>query len=140
MLCQEIMKRNVECISPDESAVLAAQKMRDQNIGFLPICDDDMSVLGTITDRDIAIRLVAEGLPGSTPVEEVMTPEVVACKPSDDVRKVEQLMGRHQKSRIMCLDDDGHLIGVVSLSDIAQHEGKRAVETMRQVTDREAHV
>jgi CBS domain-containing protein len=140
MLCKEIMKHNVECISPEESTEFAAQKMRDQNVGFLPICDETMKVLGTITDRDIAIRLVAENLPATTPVEEVMTPDVVACKSTDDVRKVEQLMGKHQKSRIMCLDDAGHLVGVISLSDIAQHErGARAAQTMRQVTEREAH-
>jgi CBS domain-containing protein len=99
-----------------------------------------MQVLGTITDRDIAIRLVAESRPATTPVNDLMTREIVACKPTDDIRKAEQLMGTQQKSRIMCLDDAGRLVGVISLSDIAQREkGDWAARTMKQVTEREAH-
>lgn len=140
MLCNEIMKRDVECVSPEERVEVAARKMRDQNIGFLPICDDSRKVLGTLTDRDIAIRLVAESRPATTPIQDVMTAEVVACKPTDNVRKAEELMGKQQKSRIMCLDDGGRLVGVISLSDIAQREeGGRAAQTMKRVSKREAH-
>lgn len=139
MLCKEIMKHDIQCVSPEDTVEVAAQKMRDWNVGFLPVCDPSKKVLGTLTDRDIAIRLVAESRPPSTRVQDVMTHEIVACKPADDIRRAEQLMGKHRKSRIMCVDDDGVLVGVISLSDIAQSEnGAQAMRTMRQITEREA--
>jgi len=139
MRCEEIMKREIECVSPRDAVEDAATRMRDENVGFLPVCDQSRKVLGTITDRDIAIRLVAARKPGSTFVEELMTREVVACRPKDSMRDAEQAMARHHKSRIVCVDDEGRLVGVISLSDIAQHErGGRASETLRQVSEREA--
>src|SRR5437588_12810317 len=133
MRCEDIMKRDVECIDRTQPGQEAARRMRDANVGFLPVCDSSKKVLGAITDRDIAIRIVAEGRPPTTTAADVMTPEVVACRPDDDVTNAEQLMGSRQKSRIICTDKDGRLAGVISLSDIAQvEEGSRASETMKQ--------
>jgi CBS domain-containing protein len=138
MKCEKIMKRDIECVSPTETVEAAARRMRDENLGFLPVCDPSKRALGTLTDRDLAIRVLASGKPANTPVEDVMTREVVACRPSDDIEKAEQLMAKNQKSRMMCLDDQGHVVGVISLSDIAQHEkGPKAAETLRKVSDRE---
>lgn len=136
--CLEIMKRDIECLSPRASAQSAAARMRGQNIGFLPVCDERDHVLGTVTDRDIAIRVVAEQLSPQTTAEQVMTPEVVACLPEDDIREAQQLMERHRKSRIMCIDDDGRLAGVISLSDIADRIGDGAARTLSAVSRREA--
>jgi CBS domain-containing protein len=136
MLCEDIMKTDVECCSPVDTIEDAARKMRDENLGFLPVCDESKQVLGTITDRDIAIRAVAESLPSTTPVEDVMTGEVVSCSPKDSLETALQLMAENHKSRIMCLDDEGRLVGVISLSDIAQLVGD-ASDTLRQVSDRE---
>lgn len=139
MRCSEIMKKDIECVMPQDTAEHAATKMRDQNVGFLPVCDENEKVLGALTDRDIAIRLVAEGKPFSTQVSDVMTTDCVACAPDDDLEKAEQMMEQHQKSRIMCVDSDDKLVGVISLSDIAQHEsGDRASQTLRKVSGREA--
>ena len=139
MRCDEIMKRDVECIAPTQPVQEAARRMRDANVGFLPVCDSSKKVLGAITDRDIAIRIVAEGRPPTTAAADVMTPEVVACRPDDDVTEAEQLMGERQKSRMIVTDENGCLCGVISLSDIARVEqGSRASGTMRQITDREA--
>jgi CBS domain-containing protein len=138
MLCQEVMKREVHCVSLKDTVEEAARRMRDANIGFLPVCDQAKKVIGALTDRDIAIRVVAAGKPTTTPVEAAMTRQVVACRPSDDLEHAQGLMAEGQKSRIMCLDADGHLVGVISLSDIAQHEDDaRASDTFRQVTERE---
>jgi CBS domain-containing protein len=138
MKCEKIMKRDVECVSPTETVEVAARRMRDQNLGFLPVCDSSKKALGTLTDRDLAIRVLASGKPANTPVEDVMTREVVACRPSDDIEKAEQLMAKNQKSRMMCIDDQGHVVGVISLSDIAHHEkGPKAAETLRKVAERE---
>jgi len=113
--------------------------MRDANVGFLPVCDSTKKVLGAITDRDIALRIVAENRPPTTAVGDVMTREVIACRPDDEVTRAEQLMGKHQKSRMICTDQEGRLLGVISLSDIAQvEEPSRASQTMKQVTEREA--
>jgi len=112
--------------------------MRDQNVGFLPVCDQSRKVQGTLTDRDLVLRLVADDRPTTTPVEQIMTREVVACRPGDDIHDAERLMGEKQKSRIMVVDEGDHLLGVISLSDIAQlGQSARVAETMRQVTDRE---
>jgi CBS domain-containing protein len=138
MLCEEIMKRDIECLDQKDTVQTAARKMREVKVGFLPICDPAKKVLGTLTDRDIAIRVVADGKPGTTVVSEVMTREVVACKQKDDIRKAEQLMGKHQKSRILVIDDGSKLIGVISLSDLAQQDGSGASKTLKEVSEREA--
>jgi CBS domain-containing protein len=138
MRCSEIMKREVECASPRDTVESAAQTMREQNVGFVPICNEDHEVLGTLTDRDIAIRLVADDKPSDTEVHEIMTADCVACRPEDDVAVAAQTMAEHHKSRIMCLDDDGRLVGIISLSDIAQQGDDSASATLRQVAHREA--
>ena len=140
MKCQDIMKKSVECLDPQDTVNVAATRMRDANIGFMPICDKNKKVLGTLTDRDIVIRLVAEKHAPDTPVRTIMTEEVVACRPSDDLEKAEDLMGSNHKSRILCLNDDGTLAGVISLSDVVQaDQSQRAVQTLREVSMREVH-
>lgn len=136
--CQEIMKRDIECLTSADAAHHAASRMRDQNIGFLPVCDDEMKVLGTVTDRDIAIRLVAEQRSLDTTVDQIMTREIVACRPDDDISDAQELMGEHRKSRIMCVDDDGMLVGIISLSDLAHLDGGSAAITLNEVSRREA--
>jgi CBS domain-containing protein len=139
MRCQDMMKRDVQCVSPGDTVQNAAIRMRDENIGFLPVCDPNRQVLGTVTDRDLALRVLAEGLPATTRLAEVMTDEVIACRPEDDLRRAEELMARHRKSRIMCVSESGALAGVISLSDIARGEKPaRAAQTMRDVSEREA--
>jgi len=138
MLCKELMKTEIECVSPADTVQDAAARMRDENLGFLPVCDQSKKVLGTITDRDIAIRIVASAKDPTTLIEDVMTREVVSCRPEDDLQRAQQLMAKNHKSRIMCLDKSGRLVGVISLSDVAQHEeGARAADTLRQVSERE---
>ena len=138
MLCEEIMKRDIECLSAEDTAQTAARKMREANVGFLPICDKANKVLGTLTDRDIAIRMVADAKPATTVVSDLMTRDIVSCRPKDDIRKAEQLMGNKQKSRILCTDESGKLVGIISLSDIAQRDTGGVAQTMRAVTEREA--
>lgn len=140
MQCEQIMKRDVHCVAPLDSVEEAARLMRDENIGFLPVCEPHGKVVGTLTDRDIAIRLVATNKPASTTVQDVMTRDVVSCHPKDDVRKAERLMAQLRKSRIMCIDESGQLCGVISLSDIAEHERdrKQVSDTLRDITQREA--
>jgi CBS domain-containing protein len=138
MLCSEIMKNPVKWVSEDDTAFIAARVMRDENIGFLPVCDKSGRVIGTLTDRDLALRLVAENIPAETRVAEVMSRNLVRCSPNDEIQAAEQLMGTQHKSRIVCTDDEGHLLGIVSISDIAKHDdGWRVARTVRKITSRE---
>ena len=140
MRCEQIMKREVVCLSPEESVQVAARRMKAENVGFLPVCDAAKKVLGTLTDRDIALRVIAEGRTAATKCADVMTREVIACRPEDDLRRAQDLMTSNLKSRIMCTDASDKLVGVISLSDIVQTEtAERATETMRGITLREAH-
>jgi CBS domain-containing protein len=137
--CEEIMKRDVECVRPDDSLQQAARKMRDLNVGFLPVCAEEKKVIGTVTDRDIAVRAVADDRsPAYTRVGDVMTREVVAVSPRDPLTRAEELMSQHHKSRLVVLDINDQLVGVISLSDIAQRRGFAAARTLRGVTMREA--
>jgi CBS domain-containing protein len=139
MKCGELMKDDVRCLSENDSAKDAAVKMEDANVGFLPVCDESHRVLGTVTDRDIALRVVAKDLPaGTTKVSEIMTREVVSCRSGDDVKVAEKLMGQKKKSRILVTDDGGVHVGVISLSDVAAHDGKNAGRTLQEVTSRES--
>ena len=138
MRCHDIMKRPVVSCKETENTQAAALRMRDANIGFLPVCDVGGKVVGILTDRDIAVRVCAEGLDvQKTAISEVMTRQIVSCRPGDDVRLVEGLMARNHKSRVLIVDETGKPVGVVSLSDIARHDRVFAAETMRQVSSRE---
>jgi len=119
----------------------AARRMRDLNLGFLPIVDDAQQLVGVLTDRDIALRVVADDRPLDIPVDEVMTEEVISCRPDDDVERAEELMRVNQKARLVCLDEGGRVAGVLSLADIAQYEDEtRAGSVIADVTERETDV
>jgi CBS domain-containing protein len=138
MLCEQIMNRSIKALREEDPAQAAAKLMRDTNIGFVPVCGSDGKVVGTVTDRDIVVRLAADSGPMTTPVGKVMTRQVVCCKPGDDLRRAEQLMFDHRKSRVVCIDEQGHPVGVISLSDIARHEGgSELVNVFRSITTRE---
>src|SRR4051812_17737289 len=102
MQCSDLMKTDIECCGPDETVEDAAVRMKDRGIGFIPICYDRGKVAGTLTDRDIVLRVVATGMkPSATKVSEVFTREVIGCSPDDDLAVAEALMSKHKKSRIL---------------------------------------
>jgi len=140
MLCNEIMSTEVEYISPKTTLREATGRMRDRNIGFLPICDEFGRAIGAITDRDIAVRAVARGAPLNAPMENFMPGELVACRPSDDVERARELMESSRKSRIICTGTDGRLVGVISLSDLAQVDDQIAGVALHRVSERTSHV
>lgn len=129
----------------DDAASQTAALMRTRKLGFVPVCDDQGRVVGTVTDRDLTIRVLAEcGHPSSaryqasTPLRYVMTPGPVTCGPDDDLQLAEELMRRYHKSRIICVDADRRPVGVISLSDIARRdEAARVGELLRAITERE---
>jgi len=123
MQLKDIMTRDVEVIAPDQSLQLAAEKMRALDVGPLPVCDGDRLV-GVLTDRDIVVRGTAEGRdPFTTTVREVMTDDVVYAFEGDDVRHAAQMMRDKQIRRLLVLDRDRRLVGIVSLGDLAVDAG-----------------
>jgi CBS domain-containing protein len=141
MLCRDLMKGDVLCVKAQTTVAEAAAIMRDEQIGFLPICDEARQVIGTLTDRDIAVRVVADNFSADEPVGLFMTPSVVACRSDDNLSVAQDLMGEMQVSRIVCMSETGELDGVISLSDIAQvGDGTDATATLRSVTVREARI
>ena len=123
MLIGEIMKTEPEYVSAHTSSRAVARRMRDRNVEFLPICDRHGRVIGTITDRDITVRVVAEALHYDLPITDVMTHEVLACRAEDDALRVGQVMLASRNSRLVVLDAEGRLAGVVSLSDLRSSLG-----------------
>ncbi len=139
MLCRDIMKLSVKMASTQATIAQAAMIMRDEQIGFVPVCDESGKVVGTLTDRDIAVRVVAERESTDQAVERFMTPDVVSCRPDDEVGIAQDLMSDLQVSRIVCLNDQGGLEGVISLSDVAQlGRSADASTTLQSVSAREA--
>ena len=134
---QAVMK-SAKCCRPDDTARACARLMKEENIGFIPICDEAGVPVGTLTDRDLAIRVLADGRSPDSQLGSFMTREVVSCRIGDDLRDAERLMREHRKSRIMVCDEQGRLQGVISLSDIAETEDEEiAGRTLREVASRE---
>ncbi len=119
MQVQQVMTRDAECISPEATLTEAARRMRELDVGALPVCDNDRLV-GMVTDRDIAVRSVAEGHdPRVHRVREAMTPQLFSCREDEDVTAVARLMKEKQIRRIPVLNRDKRLVGIVSLGDLA---------------------
>lgn len=121
MKVAEIMTPNVHLASPDESLQKIARRMAVDDVGFLPVGENDRLV-GTITDRDIVVRAVAEGKDGNATVRDVMTRDVKYCFEDEDIEHVAQNMGDIQVRRLPVLNRDKRLVGVVSLADAALKE------------------
>jgi CBS domain-containing protein len=138
MRCSEIMKTDVEACWVMDSIADVAERMRNRGMGFLPVCDDAGEVVGTITDRDIVVRVVARQLSYETPVHQVMSIGAVTCRPQDGLSLAEDRMRRNRKSRLVVVDESRRPIGVISLSDIAERDFTwRTGRLMRDITGRE---
>jgi len=137
MKVQQIMTRDVVCIEPETPILQAAEKMRDLDIGFLAICENDRLV-GTVTDRDITIRSVAQGRdPHDAAVREIMTEEVFWCYEDEDVEKAGQVMQENEVRRLLILNRKNRLVGIVSVGDFAKASGEEelAGETLGHIAD-----
>ena len=120
MKLKEIMTHYVETIRSDTSLQQAAQAMASLDVGMLPIMEDD-TLLGTVTDRDITVRATARGLdPKTTPVRSVMTEFVIFGSDTQDIKEAARLMMDNQIRRLLVLDRDKELVGVVSLGDLSK--------------------
>lgn len=135
MKINEIMTSNVRCITPETNLAFAAEIMRDLDVGALPVCEEGR-LIGVVTDRDIAIRGVAEARdPERTPVRDVMSSEIVYATEDQDVEDAARLMEVKQIRRLPVLDEEKHLSGIVSLGDIATESGiQLSGEALREIS------
>jgi len=138
MKVRDVMTHGVKCISPDATLQEAAQEMRDRDIGNLPVCGKNDRLVGMLTDRDIAIRGVAEGQdPWTAHVEDVMTKKITYCFEDQDVSEAAQIMQDNQIRRLPVLSRDKGLAGIVSLGDLAVKTGdtKLCGATLEEVSE-----
>ena len=131
----EVMTTDVQVVQPQESLRRAASLMQELDIGVLPVCDGER-LQGMLTDRDITIYGVAEGLnPDEACVSDVMTEDVEYCTADQDVQEVMRLMGDKQVRRLPVVDADKKLVGIVSLGDLAVRQDGHIDRTVREVSE-----
>ena len=124
MTCRDVMTADPKFVLPDDSVDKAARIMRDEDVGAVPVVEDRSSKkpVGVVTDRDIALKVVAGGRDGvKTTVREVMTKGVVTCRVDDYLGNAVSAMARHQVRRMPVVDSTGALVGIVSQADVARH-------------------
>jgi CBS domain-containing protein len=120
--CEEVMTRGPVCCLPTTMVEEAAQIMKRENIGPIPVIQDEQTrkLVGIVTDRDLALKIVAESRDAkSTKVEAVMTRKVVTCRAEDDVQKALDAMAEHQLRRIPVVDKEGKILGIIAQADVA---------------------
>lgn len=121
MTCAEVMTPAPTCCLPQHTVVEAAELMKRENVGLIPvITEDGRTLLGVLTDRDIAINVVAAGRdPAGTAVTEAMTSNPVTCLGQESIETALQLMAKRQVRRIPIVERDGSIIGIVAQADVA---------------------
>jgi CBS domain-containing protein len=125
MKVSEAMTRDVKVLSPDSTICEAAKLMAEIDAGAVPIGENDR-LIGMLTDRDIAVRAVAEGKSADTKIRDVMSNEVLYCFDDQDVSEVARNMGDEQVRRLPVVNRDKRLVGIVSIGDLAR-ESRAAV-------------
>jgi CBS domain-containing protein len=135
MQIREIMTRSVELIDPNTRIKDAAERMRDDNIGALPVGENDRLV-GMVTDRDLAVRAVAAGrAPTTTAVREVMSEKVFYCFEDNSLEDAARVMAEHQVHRLPVLNRDKRLVGIVALADLARTSDAAAREAICGISE-----
>ena len=120
--CSDVMTKDLTCCLPKDIENLAAQSMKAQDIGALPVVDghETKKLVGIVTDRDLALKVVAEGRdPRQTQIEEVMARNLVMCNLQDDLQLALEAMSQRQLRRIPVVDNQGRLVGIIAQADVA---------------------
>ena len=142
MKISELMTKNPHTVTPDTPVSEAARLMKEQDVGIVPVvervggAETRGRLVGVITDRDIAVRHVAEGRSADTPVRDVMSGGVRTASPDDSVESVMTLMGSEQVRRVPVVDERGSLVGVVSQADLARkaNDARKVEKTVEQIS------
>jgi len=133
------MTKNLVCCLPNDTVTKAAELMKSENVGSLPVIENEQTekLVGIVTDRDLVLKVVANGLDAkSTKVDAVMTHKVVTCRAGADLQKALDVMSKHQLRRIPVVDSDNKILGIVSQADVAIHYGhpKRAAAMVKGIS------
>lgn len=138
MQVQEIMTTQPACCTADDSAAEAARLMREHDCGCIPVVDDSESqrLVGVVTDRDLAVRGLADNRGPETKVRDVMSTQPSCCGPSDDVAEVERVMSEKQVRRVPVVDGNGCCVGIVAQADLAREEEKVGARKVAEVVER----
>lgn len=132
---KDVMTPNMKWMSPDSPVSQIAQTMRDMDVGFMPLAENDR-MIGMVTDRDITVRAIAAGKnPEDTPGRDIMTPKTYYCYDDQDIEEVCNNMGEIQVRRLPVVNRDKRLVGIVSLGDLSQSASRPNVgQTQQQIT------
>lgn len=120
--CDEVMTKNPVCCLPDDMVAKVAQLMKRENVGSIPVIENERTqkLVGIVTDRDLTLNIVAEGLNAkTTKVEAVMTRQIVTCRAGDDLQMALDAMAEHQLRRIPIVDNDNKIVGIIAQADVA---------------------
>lgn len=121
--CEDVMTRNPRCCEPKDTVLDAIRLMKENNVGSVPVCEQDNRLVGVLTDRDVAMGLSADKKPSECRVSDFMSEEPITCRPEDDAFDAAQLMEDRQIRRIPVVDNDNVLQGIISTADIARQSG-----------------
>jgi CBS domain-containing protein len=140
MRCEEVMTKNIVCCLLNESVMKAAQKMKISDIGSVPVIENEENrkLVGIISDRDLAIRIVGEGRDSKTvEVKEVMTKNVMTCQAVDDAQRALDLMAANQLRRIPVVDNNNRIIGIIAQADIATrlNQPEKTAEVVKDISE-----
>ena|SRR5438067_1346069 len=133
MKARDIMTSNPTCASVTDSAERVARVMQDTDCGSLPVVDGAGKIVGVVTDRDLAIRGIANGLGPDTAVAKLMTLFPFSCAPDEDVQAVQKIMAERKVRRVPIVDESQHCVGIIAQADLARAATKRASVTDREV-------
>jgi CBS domain-containing protein len=126
MKISDVMSRDIEVASPNDSIQSVAQKMAQLDVGALPVCDG-RKIQGMVTDRDIAVRGVAQGLGSESPISQIMTGNLEYVMATDDLDRAADKMSSNQIRRLPVVDENKELVGIISLGDLAKAHPEQAV-------------
>ena len=124
MYVKDIMSTDFHLASPQTTLKQAAEIMRDGDFGYLPV-GDNIKLKGAITDRDIVIRAVADGVDSQTPIGDIMSETIIYCFEDDDLREAADLMKREQIRRLVVLNSNKRVVGVITLGDVARADQQK---------------
>ncbi len=124
MKASDLMTRKPTTCTPDQTAEKAAQLMLGQDCGLLPVVETGSDkVIGTVTDRDLAVRVLAKGKGPDTKIRDAMSDDPSWCRPDDDIERVERIMEERQVRRVPVVNDQGSIVGIIAQADLARHRG-----------------
>lgn len=138
--CKDVMTKNPVYALPHDTVAEVARLMKDKDIGPVPIVQDrdGTQLVGIVTDRDLAIKVVADGLdPVTTRVSDVMTTDVVTCREDDKIDKALNAMSKHQLRRIPVVDRNNMLVGIIAQADVAtrMNEPEKTGEVVKEISE-----